>query len=90
MPPSTPDVLDLNTDDLADASTLPIAGRVKAVTGFANKIENRLTKIDQFLLQGPPIEPQTMTDLQTLQTSATHILALTNGILKRYTTPTST
>ena len=85
-----PDVLDLNTDDLTDSNTLPIDGRIRAVTVFANKIENRLTKINQFLIAGPPIDPQAMTDLQTLQASATQILALTNGILARYTTPTST
>jgi hypothetical protein len=89
MPPTTQDVLDLNTDDLTDANTLPIAGRVKAVTVFASKIENRLTKINQFLISGPPIDPQTMTDLQTLQASAKNILALTNGILAHYG-PTST
>jgi hypothetical protein len=83
MPPNEQDFLtDLTADD--GATPRPVANRIRAVAHFASKIDNRLSKIDQFLQQGPPIEPQTMTDLQALQTSAAHVLALTNGILARY------
>ena len=86
MPPSEQDFLaDLTTDDGTDGTTpRPVARRIKAITHFAAKIENRMTKVDQVLQNGPPIEPQTMSDLQALQSSASHILALTNSILARY------
>jgi len=86
MPPNDQDLLaDLTTDDGSDGSKpRPVARRIHAATLFAAKIENRMTKVDQFLAQGPPIDPQTMTDLQALQSSVSHILTLTNGILARY------
>lgn len=83
MPPNDQDLLaDLNADD--GTNPRPVANRIRTVSQLSAKIDNRLSKIDQVLQLGPPIEPQTMTDLQSLQTSASHILALTNSILARY------
>jgi len=74
---------DLNADDTAtpaDANTR-ILRKLAAANFFAGKIANKLTKVQQFLINGPPITPEIRTALVTLQTSAQTINDATTKIL---------
>ncbi len=76
---------DLSADDTADApppdKTARILKRLTAANFFAGKIATRMSKVEQFLSQGPPITPEIRTALAALQTSATNIAATATRIL---------
>ncbi len=73
--------LSADDGDATEDKMARVLKRLNAANFFAGKIATRLGRVEQFLIQGPPITPEIRTALAAVQASAQNIEAIATRIL---------
>lgn len=74
---------DLTVDDVIDTNPRPLLNRFRTLDFFLNRSSARLSKINDALQGGPPIEPESRAVVQSIRSFALNIVSLSDTILAR-------